>query len=155
MGFRMDRFRAPVPDSVPGAHTITTAQAKQLHESGRVAFVDVLRAPRKPPGLPAGTLWIPKRRLNIPGTLWLPDVGFGTLSEDLDAYFRIHLARITENDPNYPVVIYCLADCWMSWNAAKRAARYGYRAVHWYPEGTDGWDAAGYPLEESHPIPMN
>jgi PQQ-dependent catabolism-associated CXXCW motif protein len=117
-------------------------------------FIDVLRATRKPHGLPADTLWLPKKRRNIPGTLWLPDVGFGVLSDELEAYFRANLERATGSDLDHPIVIYCLADCWMSWNAAKRAASYGYTAVNWYPEGTDGWEAAGYPLLESHPVPV-
>ena len=41
----------------------------------------------------------------------------------------------------------------MSWNAAKRALTYGYSQVYWFPEGTDGWDAAGLPLEPSEPEP--
>ena len=40
------------------------------------------------------------------------------------------------------IVIYCLRDCWMSWNAAKRAMTMGYRNVVWYPDGTDGWEDA-------------
>jgi PQQ-dependent catabolism-associated CXXCW motif protein len=40
------------------------------------------------------------------------------------------------------LVIYCQADCWMSWNAAKQALSYGYTNVAWYPEGTDGWQRA-------------
>jgi PQQ-dependent catabolism-associated CXXCW motif protein len=51
------------------------------------------------------------------------------------------------------VVLYCLADCWMSWNAAKRAQEIGYSNVAWYREGTDGWFAAGLPLEETAPEP--
>jgi PQQ-dependent catabolism-associated CXXCW motif protein len=51
------------------------------------------------------------------------------------------------------VVFYCLADCWMSWNAAKRAASWGYREVLWYRDGTDGWEAAGLPTEVLHPAP--
>lgn len=152
--YRMDRFRAPVPDAVAGAKTISTEQARHLLEGGAV-FVDVLRAARRPQGLPENTLWLPKKRLNIPGTLWLPDVGFGALSDELHAYFRTNLERSTGGNQDRIVVIYCLADCWMSWNAAKRAASYGYTAVHWYPEGTDGWGAAGYPLVESLPVPMD
>ena len=36
----------------------------------------------------------------------------------------------------------------MSWNAAKRALALGYAHVAWYPEGADGWAAAGLPLEK-------
>ena len=42
----------------------------------------------------------------------------------------------------------------MSWNAAKRALALGYKNVGWYPEGTDGWKAAGLPLESAEPTPM-
>jgi PQQ-dependent catabolism-associated CXXCW motif protein len=51
------------------------------------------------------------------------------------------------------VVIYCLANCWMSWNAAKRASALGYSNVVWFPEGTDGWLAAGLPLQDAEPEP--
>jgi hypothetical protein len=37
----------------------------------------------------------------------------------------------------------------MSWNATKRAISWDYTAAQWYGEGTDGWEAAGYPLAES------
>ena len=50
-----------------------------------------------------------------------------------------------------PVVFYCLADCWMSWNATKRAARWGYTQLYWYRDGTDGWEAAALPTEEATP----
>ena len=51
------------------------------------------------------------------------------------------------------LVIYCLADCWMSWNAAKRALAYGYTNVAWYPDGTDGWERAKLPTSEAQPEP--
>ena len=39
----------------------------------------------------------------------------------------------------------------MSWNAAKRAVALGYSAVNWYPEGVDGWAAAGGKLVKADP----
>jgi PQQ-dependent catabolism-associated CXXCW motif protein len=63
------------------------------------------------------------------------------------------LTRATDGDRDRAVVIYCLADCWMSWNAAKRAAEWGWRAVHWYRDGMDGWEFAGLPTEILHPAP--
>ena len=51
------------------------------------------------------------------------------------------------------MVIYCLRDCWMSWNAAKRALSYGYPNVAWYPDGTDGWERASLPVEDTQPVP--
>jgi hypothetical protein len=39
----------------------------------------------------------------------------------------------------------------MSWNAARRALEWGYTAVIWYPDGTDGWDFEDLPLEPNRP----
>ena len=63
------------------------------------------------------------------------------------------LAHASGGDHSRLLVLYCLADCWMSWNAAKRALSYGYTNVAWYPEGTDGWSFADLPLEETKPEP--
>jgi rhodanese-related sulfurtransferase len=43
----------------------------------------------------------------------------------------------------------------MSWNAAKRALSIGYNNVAWYPDGTDGWQAAKLPLREAKPAPAD
>jgi PQQ-dependent catabolism-associated CXXCW motif protein len=51
------------------------------------------------------------------------------------------------------VVVFCLRDCWMSWNAARRAVAWGYTNVIWYPDGTDGWQVADLPLEQVQPLP--
>ena len=59
----------------------------------------------------------------------------------------------TKGRRDAPVVFYCLANCWMSWNAAKRAASWGYTRVYWYRDGTDGWEAAGLPLAAAAPVP--
>jgi hypothetical protein len=36
---------------------------------------------------------------------------------------------VTGGNEGKSVAFYCKADCWMSWNAAKRAISYGYRDV--------------------------
>jgi rhodanese-related sulfurtransferase len=41
----------------------------------------------------------------------------------------------------------------MSWTAAKRAASWGYKQIHWYPDGIDGWDAAKLPTADAEPFP--
>jgi PQQ-dependent catabolism-associated CXXCW motif protein len=68
-------------------------------------------------------------------------------------YFSKGLEKATHGDRAGTVVLYCQANCWMSWNAAKRALSLGYSNVAWYPEGTDGWSAAGLPLEDATPEP--
>jgi PQQ-dependent catabolism-associated CXXCW motif protein len=71
----------------------------------------------------------------------------------MQAYFKDGLQRVTGGDPAKSVVIFCLRDCWMSWNAARRARAMGYINVIWYPDGTDGWSEAGLPLQEVQPVP--
>ena len=64
-----------------------------------------------------------------------------------------NLASASGGDKRKPLVFYCLRNCWMSWNAAKRAVELGYDSVIWFPDGTDGWSQAGLPLSESEPRP--
>jgi PQQ-dependent catabolism-associated CXXCW motif protein len=154
-GYRIAEFRSPVPDSVPSASTITTEQLQQLIKEQPVLLIDVLPTPIKPKDRPDNLLWLPPARNNIPGSYWLPNVGFGALSTELDHYFRDNLARLSKHDKSLAIVIYCLADCWMSWNAAMRAAiEYGYNNVFWYPAGTTDWEARQLPLQPSQPIPI-
>ncbi|MES9991336.1 MAG: PQQ-dependent catabolism-associated CXXCW motif protein [Candidatus Thiodiazotropha sp.] len=154
-GYRIDQFRAPVPDSVPSGTTLDTAQLQTLLEERDLLLIDVMPAPIKPKDRPDTLLWLPPSRDNIPGSHWLPNVGYGALSDELERYFKGNLERLSKGNKNREIVLYCLADCWMSWNAAKRAAtEYGYTAVYWYPDGTTGWEAAGLPLDKSEPLPM-
>jgi PQQ-dependent catabolism-associated CXXCW motif protein len=149
--FRTENYRAPTPATLRGARVVSTVEAQAIWKEGSAAFIDVL--PQFPPALnlPVGTLWRGQRRFNIPGSAWLPDTGYGDLSPAAEAYLKIGFERITGGDRAKPLVIYCQRDCWMSWNAAKRAITWGYTAVIWYPEGTDGWQDAGLPLKESKP----
>ncbi len=117
-------------------------------------LIDVLPRPREPAGRPAGSVWRLPPHDNLPGSLWLPNVGYGELSAEFERYFRDNLARAHAAAPGRPLVFYCQADCWMSWNAARRALAYGYDDVIWYPEGTDGWGATGLPLQAAEPVPM-
>ncbi|PKQ14083.1 MAG: rhodanese [Alphaproteobacteria bacterium HGW-Alphaproteobacteria-1] len=151
-GYRMENYRAPVPDDLPGAQVLTAEEAHALWTGG-AGFVDVLPRPPKPANLPEGTIWRERPRHSIPGATWLPNVGYGAIADETEAYFRAGLDKVTGGDRAAPLVIFCLADCWMSWNAARRALEYGYTAVHWLPGGTDGWAAAGYPLEIVEPEP--
>ena len=152
-GYRLDEYRAPVPATVAGGRAIDTAEAKALWSEHRALFVDVLPAPRRPEGLQPGAVWKPLPRPEVPGSVWLPDVGRGALNARLEAYFRDNLARLTRGNAAAPLVFYCLANCWMSWNAAKRAIAYGYTQVYWYRDGSDGWAAARLPTSPGTPEP--
>jgi PQQ-dependent catabolism-associated CXXCW motif protein len=151
-GYRMDDYRAPTPATVAGGVMLDTDAAHQLWESGAAVWIDVLPAPRRPENLPASALWMPLPHRGIPGSLWLPDVGRGALSPELEGYFRDHLEAATKGRRDAPVVFYCLADCWMGWNAAKRAADWQYKRVYWYRDGTDGWEATKLPMKDIEPV---
>jgi len=151
-GYRQDDYRAPTPTRLKGARTVTTAEAETLWRNKAAVFVDVMPHVPRPANLPPGTIWRDKPRLNIPGSAWLPDTGYGQLAAVTEAYFAKGLATLTGGDRAKPVVIYCLRDCWMSWNAAKRALTWGYTNVIWYPDGTDGWQEADLPLDDARPV---
>ncbi|MEY9324644.1 PQQ-dependent catabolism-associated CXXCW motif protein [Sinorhizobium fredii] len=151
--YRESEYRAEVPATLSGATVVSTEAAHALWKTGQVAFIDVLPRAPKPGNLPAGTVWNEKPRLSVPAALWLPNVGYGRLADVMQSYFRAGLAKATGGDKDRPVLFFCLSGCWMSWNAAKRAVEYGYTRVFWYPQGTDGWTAAGYPIERLDPEP--
>lgn len=152
-GYRMDDYRAPVPATLAGARVLTTAEAEAIWRARTAVFIDVLPRPPKPKSLPPGTVWRDKPRFNIPGSIWLPDTGYGRLAPATDDYLRRGLARASDGNRSALLVIYCQADCWMSWNAARRALSYGYSSVAWYPEGTDGWERAGLPVAAGEVMP--
>ena len=152
-GYRTDNYRAPVPATLAGVRVLATEEAAAIWRAGEAVFIDVLPRPPKPPNLPEGTIWRDKPRPNIPGSIWLPDTGYGTLAAATEDYLREGLVRASGGDKAKPLVIYCQAECWMSWNAAKRALSYGYSNVAWYPDGTEGWQRANLPVEDSQPLP--
>jgi PQQ-dependent catabolism-associated CXXCW motif protein len=150
-GYRTENYRAPTPATLNGARVLTTDEVAALWKAGDAIFVDVMPRPPRPANLPAGTIWRDQPRANIPRSIWLPDTGYGALAAVTAAYLRDNLARVTSGNRGKLLVFYCLKDCWMSWNAAKRALAMGYTNVAWYPDGSDGWANAGLPLEPANP----
>ncbi len=150
--YRMDHYREPVPATIAGGTVLDPEAAHELWQSKEAAFIDVLPQAPKPSNLPKGTIWRDKPRNSIPGALWLPNVGYGALADVTADYFRRGLEQATDGDMAHKVVFFCLEDCWMSWNAAKRAVEWGYTQVYWLPEGTDGWAFWDYPMEEITPL---
>jgi PQQ-dependent catabolism-associated CXXCW motif protein len=151
--YRTENYRAPVPATLAGARVLSTAEAETIWRDKTGAFVDVLPRPPKPANLPEGTVWRDKPRHNIPGSIWLPDTGYGKIADVTEDYLRRGLERASGGNKAALLVIYCQENCWMSWNAGKRALTYGYSNIAWYPLGSDGWERAGLPLVEAQPEP--
>jgi PQQ-dependent catabolism-associated CXXCW motif protein len=152
-GYRLEEYRAPTPATLRGARAIGTDEAEKIWRGNSASFVDVMPRPPRPRNLPEGTVWHDKPRSNIPGSVWLPDTGYGELAPSMAEYFAEGLHKATNGDRARLVVFYCLANCWMSWNAAKRALALGYSNVAWYRDGTDGWLAGNLPLQAATPEP--
>lgn len=152
VGYRMEEYRAPVPATLRGARVVSTAEAETLWREKQVVFFDVMPRTPKPANLPEGTIWRDTVRTDIPDSIWLANVGYGAIPKETEDYFRSGLAAHTKSQAD-AVLFYCMTNCWMSWNAAKRAMEWGYKDVIWYPEGTDGWQEAGNDLASVASMP--
>ena len=151
-GYRTAPYDAPVPHALEGAATVDAPETARLRDAGAVV-VDVVPAPRPPASLPPGQAWLPPPHEGVPGALWLPDTGYGVLAPVTERYLLGHLARATGGERDRDVVFYCRMDCWMSWNAARRALAAGYRRVHWFRDGIDAWRFEGLPTVALEPAP--
>ena len=130
---RLADYAAPTPREIPGAKTISTVQLRERlagDAAGRPVLLDVIGD--------AG-------HDSLPGAIWLPGAGRGASFDDgLQAQLAKALEQITGGDKARALVFLCAgANCWLSYNAAQRAARLGYSAVHWYRGGIEAWLAAG------------
>lgn len=144
-GYRTADYRAPVPAGLSGARTVDLEGLKALLVKSDPLLVDVMPTQPKPAERPEGSIWRDPERGTIKGAHWLANMGYGKLPDSEDAAFEAELKRLA-GSLDRPLVLFCEPDCWMSWNAAKRALSYGFRNVIWFPGGADAWREAG--LEE-------
>jgi sulfur-oxidizing protein SoxY len=150
-GFWNGPVNSPTPATLSGGTVIRAADLATMLKSTHAIVVDVSNSPPRPEKLAPQAVWMPPPHAVIPGSLWLAGVGAGTLDDATDGFYRRRLGEATDNDMNRPVVVYCHERCWLSWNAAKRAIRYGYRHVYWFPDGIEGWRAAGFATSVAQP----
>lgn len=141
-GYRLGDYRAPVPAALKGARTVDVAGLQALLAREDALLVDVMPTQRKPKNRPADSIWRDPERDTIQGAVWLANMGFGRLDESEEAAFKAELERLA-GDKNRPMVFFCEPQCWMSWNAAKRALSYGFRNVIWFPGGVTTWRNSG------------
>ncbi len=88
----MDNYNAPVPDTLTGARAVDAKALAAAMADGAVA-IDVLPAQRRPESMPADRPWLPLPHMNVPGSLWWPEVGRGAIGPALDAWFRVGWRR--------------------------------------------------------------
>ncbi|MDX2290128.1 MAG: rhodanese-like domain-containing protein [Hyphomicrobiaceae bacterium] len=153
-GYRIARYRAPTPPDVPSGMRVGIDAVDTLMAAGGLVLVDVMPITGRGYDATTGQWLAAQSHQHIPGSVWLPDVGKGCISADLDHYFRHELAKLTNGDTGRPLLIYCQSDCWMGWNAVQRAATYGYRRIFWYADGIDGWRDYERTLTPARPVPV-
>ena len=154
-GFRIARQRAPTPDDIPPPARVADVDTVAILLEEGAVVIDVAGALQSRFDELDGTWLVQGPRDTLPGAVWLPEVGRGVIEPVLEGYLKSNLYRLTEGDPDRPVVVFCLADCWMSWNATQRVAALGYAKVYWFPEGVDGWRESGRQLVPATPIPVD
>lgn len=130
---RLTDYAAPTPREAPGARTIRTVQLRiwlQRDAAERPVLVDVV----------GGT-----GHDSIPGATWLPGTGRGSsFGDEVQARLARSLASLTGGSGARPIVFFCASvSCWLSYNAALRAAALGYSEVYWYRGGIEAWIEAG------------
>ncbi|MFU1519154.1 rhodanese-like domain-containing protein [Vreelandella alkaliphila] len=140
-GYRLPPFKAPVTAPLPGVTTLDDRAFEALLASPTVILVDVYAL-----SWHNGLFLQDSAHLTIPGSIWLPNVGAPTLEDEWRDYFTQTLDVQRDNSESAPLVFFCRADCWLSWNAARRAEAMGYEELYWYPNGVDGWQASGHSL---------
>jgi PQQ-dependent catabolism-associated CXXCW motif protein len=127
-------MHGPTPNSIPGGQLITTPGLLDLLKAapGRVLVFDVLGAAERLPGA-----------LNA-----VPAHQAGSFDDAVQREFGQFLQQVTQGKRDTALVFYCAStQCWMSYNAALRAIRMGYRNVLWYRGGLEAWKAARQPVQ--------
>lgn len=125
-------FHGPTPTTLPGGQVITTKGVVELvlGQSMPYVLVDVLGAQQTLPGaLPASYAAQP-----------------GSFNDQVQQQFANQLAQATQGRKDVPIILYCQSTyCWMSYNAALRAANAGYTNILWYRGGLEAWQSVGLP----------
>lgn len=123
-------MHGPTPSSIPGGQVITTKGLLSLVDAKASPYLlfDVLGGPETLPG--AINAVIAHQA--------------GSFEDSIQQQFGQYLQQLSKGNREIPLVFYCQSvHCWMSYNAALRAIKLGYRNVLWYRGGIEAWKAAG------------
>lgn len=153
-GYRIAHYRAAIPASVKGATRVDRDGVDALVKEGAV-LLDVMPAEGAGADPATGAWRLSRPHQTIPGATWLPDVGRGRITPQIEAYLDRNVDALAASDKAKPIVVFCQSDCWMSWNAVQRLAAKGFTRLFWFPEGTDGWVEWGdRKLVPATPVPL-
>ena len=136
-------FDAPTPTHIEGAQIVSTVELRRMMTSEKPPLlIDVIGG---------------QQSVSLPNATWLRDAGVGRhLDDDVQAWFDLHLSKLTDHDKSRPLVFFCASRmCWLAHNATLRALDLGYTNVYWYRGGRDSWQAAGLPMSPVAPPPID
>ena len=150
--YRQSDYRAPTPATLKGARVLSTEQAAAYGAPAGPRSSTSCRRRRVRKICPRMSSFGTSRAPTFPAAFGSPTPAMASSPPSCSTISAAGSTRLWAATPR-PLVFYCLKDCWMSWNAARRALELGYRNVDWYPEGSDGWAAAGLPVEKRTPEP--
>lgn len=149
-GYRITHYRAVVPDAPEGVPRLSTTDTIALLRS-KAILVDVTPAEGGVRDPATGKWRLATPHETIPGAHWFPEAGRGELADGIEPWFLVGVRRLAARHPGRPIIVFCLADCWMSWNASLRLHRAGVRNIRWFADGADGWREAGRKLVVARP----
>lgn len=150
-GYRIAAYRSIVPGPPPGVPRVDARTVAQMLERGGAVLVDVYPAEGGVRDPATGRWRLARAHRTIPGAAWFPEAGRGRPDPAVERWFTDGVAALARKRPGRPIVLFCLADCWMSWNASLRLKRAGYGQIHWFAEGADGWRDLGRALVPAVP----
>ena len=133
-----ENLHSPTPTSIPGGKTILASEMRDwLQSADKPIVIDVL----------GGDI---SGRRGLPGAIYMgSEIGAGRIGIEMRDRYRVALEKLTGGDKSKPLVFYCLnAQCWLSYNASRRAIVAGYTNVYWYRGGIEAWKELGYPGEQ-------
>lgn len=145
-GYRIAAYRGIVPGPPDGVARIDAAAVAALADRDAAILVDVVPAEGGVRDPATGRWRLARAAVSIPGAHWFPEAGRGAPDPAIERGLVAGVRDLVRRRPGQPVVVFCLADCWMSWNAARRLARAGVPDVRWFAEGSDGWRDLGRAL---------
>ena len=153
-GFKLEHYRSPTPACVPNGITLQTSELQKLIATDKPILIDVFAVYLREDAEFGDTWLLNDTHDSLPQSIWLPNVGLGVLSAKIETWFKAKLVHLTQGNQQQPLVFFCVADCWMSWNAVQRAHDYGYTRVYWYKDGVDAWKEAGLATVALQPEPI-
>ncbi|WP_240653220.1 rhodanese-like domain-containing protein [Sphingomonas crocodyli] len=149
-GYRIAQYRGVVADAPAGVDRITAAQVVALVRDHAI-LIDVTPAEGGIRDPQSGRWRLAMPHHTIRGAYWFPEAGRGALAPDIERWFVGGVDRLGGRRRDKTLIVFCLADCWMSWNAARRLKQAGFGDVRWFADGLDGWRDAGQATKRVEP----